>query len=72
MPAKPVYKRGDAILVLFPHSDLLTAKLRPALVIQANNLKTGLHQIIVAMITSRLFRANHPSRMTVLPSSAEG
>jgi mRNA interferase MazF len=72
MPPKPVYKRGDVILVLFPHSDLRTAKLRPALVVQADGLQTGLPQVIVAMITSRLFRANHPSRVTVLRSSPEG
>jgi len=51
------------VLVLFPHSDLRTAKTRPALVVQADNLETGLPQIIVAMITSRMFRANYPSRV---------
>lgn len=60
------------VLVLFPHSDLRSAKLCPALVIQADDLQTGLPQIIVAMITSRLVRANHPSRVTVLRSSPEG
>jgi mRNA interferase MazF len=40
--------------------------------VQADDLQTGLPQIIVAMITSRLFRANHPSRVTVLRSSPEG
>jgi mRNA interferase MazF len=58
--------------VLFPHSDLRSAKLRPALVVQADDLQTGLPQLIVAMITSRLFRANHPSRVMVLRSSPEG
>jgi mRNA interferase MazF len=46
--------------------------LRPALVVQADNLQTGLHQVIAAMITSRLFRANHQSRVIVLRSSPEG
>jgi mRNA interferase MazF len=64
--------RGDVILVLFPHSDLRTAKLRPALIVQADHLQAGLPQLIVAMITSRLFRANHPSRVKVLRSSPEG
>ena len=72
MPPKPVYKRGDVILALFSHADLRAAKLRPALIVQADNLQTELHQVIVAMITSRLFRANHPSRVTVLRSSPEG
>jgi len=58
--------------VLFPHSDLRTAKPRPALVVQADNLQTGLPQVIVAMISSKLFRAHHPSRVTVLRSTPEG
>lgn len=66
------YKRGDIVLVLFPHSDLKTAKVRPALVVQADNLQTGLPQLIVAMITSRMFRADHPCRVTVHLSSPDG
>lgn len=69
---KPTYKRGDVILVLFPHSNLSTAKTRPALVVQADNLQTGLPQLIVAMISSKLFRANHPSRVTIVLSTPEG
>ena len=72
MPPKPTSKRGDVVLVLFPHSDLRTAKPRPALVVQADNLQTGLPQVIVAMISSKLFRASHPSRVTVLRSTPEG
>jgi len=71
MQPKPTCRRGDVVLVLFPHSDLRTAKTRPALVVQADNLETGLPQVIVAMITSRLFRASHPSRVTVLRSAPE-
>ncbi len=44
------YKRGDVVLVLFPDSNLRTAKRRPALVIQANNLNTSLRQTIVARL----------------------
>ena len=69
---KLAHKRGDVVLVLFPHSDLRTAKPRPALVVQADDLQTGLPQVIVAMITSKLFRADHPSRVTVLRSTPEG
>ena len=65
-------KRGDVVLVLFPHSDLRTAKTRPALIVQANDLNTGLAQIIVAMITSRTFRANHPSRVTIVLNTPDG
>lgn len=71
-PSKPTYKRGDVVLVLFPNSDLRTAKTRPALIVQAENLQTGLPQVIVAMITSKVFRANHPSRVLVRLNSNEG
>lgn len=64
-PPRPIYKRGDVVLVLYPNSDLLTAKTRPALIVQADNLQTGLSQVIVGMITSRLFRAHQPSRVIV-------
>ena len=66
------YKRGDIVLVVFPDSNLRTGRLRPALVVQADNLQTGLSQAIVAMITSNFARANHPSRVTVQLSSVEG
>lgn len=71
LPNPPV-KRGDVVLVLFPNSNLRTAKTRPALVIQADQLQTGLPQIIVTMISSQMIRAEHPSRVTVLRTSAEG
>lgn len=72
MPPSPAPKRGDVVLVLFPHSDLRTAKPRPALIVQADDLGTDLSQVIVAMITSKTFRANHPSRVLVELKSKEG
>ena len=69
---KPSYKRGDVILLRFPNSNLLTSKLRPGLIVQADNLQTGLRQVIVAMITSNMFRANHPSRVPILLFTPEG
>jgi len=65
MPPKPNYNCGGVVLVLFPNSNLRTAKPRPALIVQADNLRTGLPQVVVAMITSRTFRANHPSRLLI-------
>ena len=69
---KQLFKRGDVVLVLFPNSNLTTAKTRPALIVQADNLQTGLPQVIVAMITSQMFRAGHPSRVSIVLSSPEG
>ena len=72
MPQNPSYRQGDVILVLFPNSDLITAKTRPAVVVQADNLQTGLQQIIVAMVTSQMSRSQHPSRLTILIGTPEG
>jgi mRNA interferase MazF len=63
------YRRGEVVLVLFPDSNLRTAKRRPALVVQADNLQSGLPQTIVAMITSNMARAGHPSRVSVIGGS---
>lgn len=65
-------KRGDVVLVLFPNSNLRTAKKRPALVVQADALATGISQIIIAMISSQMSRASHPSRVAIIVTSPEG
>jgi mRNA interferase MazF len=64
--------RGDIVVALFPHSDLLHVSRRPALVVQDGDLGTGLAQVIVALITSNMARAGHPSRVTVAQNSPEG
>jgi mRNA interferase MazF len=66
------HSRGDVVLVLFPDSNLRTAKRRPALVVQADALQTGLPQTIVAMISSNVARAGHPCRVAVQQASREG
>ena len=65
-------KRGQVVLVLFPDSNLRTAKRRPALVVQADDLHSGLPQFILAMITSNLARAGHSSRVMVSLETPEG
>ena len=65
-------RRGDVVLILFPNSDLRTAKRRPALVLQRDNLSSGLEQTIVAMISSNLARRGHPSRVFISAASDEG
>jgi mRNA interferase MazF len=66
------YKRGDVVLVLFPDSNLRSAKRRPVVIVQADNLQTGLPQLIVAMITSNLARLPHPSRVFVSRTNTSG
>ncbi len=65
-------QRGDVVLVLFPNSDMRTAKRRPALILQRDNLGSGLSQTIIAMISSNLARRGHPSRLFIGVASAEG
>ncbi len=65
-------KRGDVVRVYFPNSDLVSSKRRPALVVQADNLATGLAQVLLAMITSNLNRANHSSRVFIKLNTDEG
>jgi mRNA interferase MazF len=72
MLPNPTIKRGDVVLVLFPNSNLRTAKTRRALIVQADHLETDLSQVIVAMITSQMTRAAHPSRVTILLETSEG
>lgn len=66
------FKRSDVVLVLFPDSNLRTAKRRPVLIVQANNLATGLPQTIVAMVTSNMSRSGHPSRLVITRASTAG
>jgi mRNA interferase MazF len=66
------FHRGDVVLVLFPDSNLRTAKRRPAVIVQADQLGADLAQKIVAMITSNMGRAGHPSRVIVRVTSETG
>ena len=66
------YQKGDVVLAVFPNSDQQTSKPRPVVIVQADNLVTGIDQVVVAMISSRIFRAGHPSRVTILKNSPEG
>ncbi|HUG70640.1 MAG TPA: hypothetical protein VMM76_23025 [Pirellulaceae bacterium] len=50
------YKRGDVVLALFPDSNLRTAKPRPVLVVQADNLSTGLENVIRQVVARRIRR----------------
>ena len=65
-------QRGDVVLVLFPNSNLRTAKRRPALVVQRDNLASGLAQTVIAMISTNLTRGGHASRVFISISSPEG
>lgn len=65
------FHRGDVLLVRFPNSDLRAYKLRPALIVQADGLATGLAQRVVALITSNLARTG-PTRVAIPRASLAG
>ncbi|MBA3692782.1 MAG: type II toxin-antitoxin system PemK/MazF family toxin [Acidobacteria bacterium] len=71
-PSTDKIKRGSVVLLTFPNSDLRTAKLRPALIIQADDLNTGLEQVVLAMNSSNLNRANHKSRILIETKTERG
>lgn len=71
-PSTDEIKRGAVVLVPYPNSDLQTAKMRPALIVQADDLNTGLGQIVLAMISSNLQRANHKSRVLIETKTEAG
>jgi mRNA interferase MazF len=64
--------RGDVVLVEYPHSDRKTFSRRPALVVQADGLATGIRQVVLAMITTNQARLGHPSRVAIPLSSPAG
>lgn len=68
MPAKLSkndIRRGSVVLVPFPNSNLRSGKLRPALVIQSDELDSEIPQIVVAMISSNLRRAGRKCRILI-------
>lgn len=60
------------MIVWFPHSDQRTFSRRPALVVQADGLDTGIDQILIALITTNLKRIGHPSRVFIDLTSTDG
>lgn len=71
MPENVSINRGDVVLVPFPNSDLQTTKLRPALVVQSDEIESELQQVIVAMLSSKVHRAGRASRVLLRIGSDE-
>ena len=59
--------RGDVVLVPFPFQDRPGAKIRPALVVQADSENHRLANIVLAMITGNLADAGQRTTVTVDP-----
>ena len=65
-------QRGDVVMVRFPFADGVTAKRRPAVVIQNDRNNQRLENVILAQVTSRLGPPNEPTRFVVDPKAPEG
>ena len=60
------------VLVPFPNSNLKTTKLRPALVVQSDQIDSELSQVILSMISSNLRRVGHKPRVLISRNSVTG
>ncbi|MDQ2719675.1 MAG: type II toxin-antitoxin system PemK/MazF family toxin [Bacteroidota bacterium] len=54
-----MYKQREIVLVPFPYSDLSSSKRRPVLIISNNNYNKNYADILVAVVTSNLFKDNY-------------
>jgi mRNA interferase MazF len=65
-------KRGDVILVRFPHPSGGRGKKRPAVVLQADRYHASLHTVVVAEVTTNLTMANDPACLLIDITTADG
>jgi mRNA interferase MazF len=65
-------KRGDVVLVRFPHPSGLRGKKRPAVVVQTDAYAGRLRTVIVAEVTKNLTLKNDPACLFINASSFEG
>ena len=64
--------RGDVVLVDFPFTGGGNSKVRPAVVVQCDQDNQRLTNTIVAMVTSRISRADEPTQLLVRSNTDEG
>ena len=66
-------QRGDVVALDFPYSDGTGGKIRPAVVVQADEWNAKLDDTILAMVTgSRHRRVNSPTQLFVAANSTDG
>jgi hypothetical protein len=65
-------KRGDVILIRFPHPSGVRGKKRPAVVIQADAYMASLRTAVVAEVTKNLKMANDPACLFIDVNTIEG
>ncbi|HWG44412.1 MAG TPA: type II toxin-antitoxin system PemK/MazF family toxin [Gemmataceae bacterium] len=65
-------KRGDVVLVRFPHPSGQRGKKRPAVVVQSDTYATTVNTIVVAEVTKNLTMKNDPACLFIDVSTPEG
>jgi len=65
-------KRGDVILVRFPHPSGLRGKKRPAVIVQSDGNAGKVSTLIIAEATKNLTLANDPACLFIDVSTPEG
>jgi mRNA interferase MazF len=65
-------KRGDVILVRFPHPSGLRGKKRPAVVVQADAYAGVVSTVVVAEVTKNLTMANDPACLFININTPDG
>jgi mRNA-degrading endonuclease toxin of MazEF toxin-antitoxin module len=65
-------KRGDVILVRFPHPSGLRGKKRPAVIVQSDAYSGVVSTLVVAEVTSNLTMASDPTCLFIDTSTPEG
>ncbi len=65
-------KRGDVLLVRFPHPSGGRGKKRPVVVVQADTYNQALRTLVVAEVTKNLNMASDPAGLSIDASTPEG
>ena len=65
-------KRGDVILVRFPHPSGVRGKKRPAVVVQSDTYAGAVSTVVVAEITKNLALARDPACLFIDINTPEG
>src|SRR5271155_601624 len=65
-------KRGDVVLVRFPHPSGQRGKKRPAVVVQSDTYATTVSTVVVAEVTKNLTMKDDPACLFIDVSTPEG
>jgi mRNA-degrading endonuclease toxin of MazEF toxin-antitoxin module len=65
-------KRGDVVLVRFPHPSGQRGKKRPAVVVQADAYTNTVRTLVVAEVTKNLAMKNDPACLFIDVSTTDG